>query len=200
MADWMNDMANAVEEAEAAQARAQEEVPTEPAISPRDSVLEVPVNDGLRMVGYYGMSPKTARDQSSLGGNKSSGLRPGIQDHPMGDELQLPSLEYRPEPIRDGFVLNEALYLKRNTRSWHEKLHKHSTMICKGSGHKMLNMKHTNRVSENGMPKSKLKDWMLQHFQAVHHLKAFHRSVYFHESMRPFDRMIQVSLLIHSQL
>ena len=46
MADWMNDMANAVEEAEAAQARAQEEVPTEPAISPRDSVLEVPINDG----------------------------------------------------------------------------------------------------------------------------------------------------------
>ena len=46
MADWMNDMANAVEEAEAANARAQEEVPTEPAISPRDSVLEVPINDG----------------------------------------------------------------------------------------------------------------------------------------------------------
>ena len=33
MADWMNEMANAVEEAEAANARAQEEVPTEPAIS-----------------------------------------------------------------------------------------------------------------------------------------------------------------------
>ena len=41
MADWMNEMANAVEEAEAANARAQEEVPTEPAISPRDPVLEV---------------------------------------------------------------------------------------------------------------------------------------------------------------
>ena len=46
MADWMNEMANAVEEAEAANARAQEEVPTEPAISPRDPVLEVPINDG----------------------------------------------------------------------------------------------------------------------------------------------------------
>ena len=43
MADWMNDLANAVEEAEAAQARAQDEVPTEPALSPRDPVFEVPV-------------------------------------------------------------------------------------------------------------------------------------------------------------
>ena len=42
MADWMNEMANAVEEAEAANARAQEEVPTEPAISPRDPMLEIP--------------------------------------------------------------------------------------------------------------------------------------------------------------
>ena len=39
MADWMNDMANAVEEAEAANARAQEEVPTEPALTPRDSTF-----------------------------------------------------------------------------------------------------------------------------------------------------------------
>ena len=46
MADWMNEMANADEEAEAANARAQEEVPTEPAISPRDPMLEVPINDG----------------------------------------------------------------------------------------------------------------------------------------------------------
>ena len=35
MADWMNHLANAVDEAEAANARAQEEVPTEPAITPR---------------------------------------------------------------------------------------------------------------------------------------------------------------------
>ena len=46
MADWMNDMANAVEEAEAANARAQEEVPTEPATSPRPPMVEIPVNDG----------------------------------------------------------------------------------------------------------------------------------------------------------
>ena len=46
MADWMNEMANAVEEAEAANARAQEEVPTEPATSPRPLMIEVPVDDG----------------------------------------------------------------------------------------------------------------------------------------------------------
>ena len=46
MADWMNEMANAVEEAEAANARAQEEVPTEPATSPRPPMVEIPVNDG----------------------------------------------------------------------------------------------------------------------------------------------------------
>ena len=41
MADWMNEMANAVEEAEAANARAQEEVAYRAyAISPRDPVHE----------------------------------------------------------------------------------------------------------------------------------------------------------------
>ena len=64
MADWMNDLANAVEEAEAAQARAQEEVPTEPAISPRDAVFEVPVNDGQWTAEDYGRilwkSPRTS--------------------------------------------------------------------------------------------------------------------------------------------
>ena len=39
-------MANAVDEAEAANALPQEEVPTEPATSPRPRVIEVPVNDG----------------------------------------------------------------------------------------------------------------------------------------------------------
>ena len=42
MADWMSQMANAVEEAEAANATPQEEVPTEPATSPRSQVHEVP--------------------------------------------------------------------------------------------------------------------------------------------------------------
>ena len=62
MADWMNDMANAVEEAEAAQARAQEEVATEPAISPREAVLEVPVNDGQWTTEEYAKIIKDARD------------------------------------------------------------------------------------------------------------------------------------------
>ena len=39
-------MAIAVDEAEAANARAQDEVPTEPATSPRPPMVEVPVNDG----------------------------------------------------------------------------------------------------------------------------------------------------------
>ena len=46
MADWMNQLANAVDEAEAANALPQEEVPTEPATSPRHRMIEVPVNDG----------------------------------------------------------------------------------------------------------------------------------------------------------
>ena len=66
MADWMNDMANAVEEAEAAQARAQEEVPTEPAISPRDPVLEVPVNDGQWTTEEYAKIVKDARDLHTM--------------------------------------------------------------------------------------------------------------------------------------
>ena len=66
MADWMNDMANAVEEAEAAQARAQEEVPTEPAISPRDSVLEVPVNDGRWTTEEYAKIVRDARNLHTM--------------------------------------------------------------------------------------------------------------------------------------
>ena len=42
MADWMNQMANAVDEAEAANARAQDEVPTEPALTPRSQHQDVP--------------------------------------------------------------------------------------------------------------------------------------------------------------
>ena len=62
MSDWMNEMANAVEEAEAANARAQEEVPTEPAISPRDPVLEVPINDGQWTSDEYAKIIRDARD------------------------------------------------------------------------------------------------------------------------------------------
>ena len=43
MADWMSQMANAVDEYEAATAAQQEEVPTEPATSPRSQIHEVPV-------------------------------------------------------------------------------------------------------------------------------------------------------------
>ena len=46
MADWMNQLANAVDEAEAANTRTQDEVATEPATSPRPPMIEVPVNDG----------------------------------------------------------------------------------------------------------------------------------------------------------
>ena len=46
MADWMSQLANAVDEAEAANALPQEEVPTETATSPRHRMIEVPVNDG----------------------------------------------------------------------------------------------------------------------------------------------------------
>ena len=46
MADWMSQMVNAVDEAEAANALPQEEVPTEPATSPRSQMIEVPINDG----------------------------------------------------------------------------------------------------------------------------------------------------------
>ena len=43
MADWMSQMANAVDEFEAANAAPQDEVPTEPATSPRHQIQEVPV-------------------------------------------------------------------------------------------------------------------------------------------------------------
>ena len=46
MADWMSQMADAVDEFEAANAAPQEEVPTEPATSPRSRTVEIPVNDG----------------------------------------------------------------------------------------------------------------------------------------------------------
>ena len=42
MADWMGQMANAVDEAEAANALPQEEVPTEPAITPRSQIHDAP--------------------------------------------------------------------------------------------------------------------------------------------------------------
>ena len=45
MADWMNQMVNAVDEAEAG-TLPPEEVPTEPATSPRPPMIEVPLNDG----------------------------------------------------------------------------------------------------------------------------------------------------------
>ena len=47
MADWMGQMADAVEQAEAANAVRQEEVATEPALSPRSHVFEFPLNNGI---------------------------------------------------------------------------------------------------------------------------------------------------------
>ena len=163
MADWMNQMANAVDEAEAANARAQEEVPTEPATSPRPPMVEVPVNDGRwtsdEYASCYGTSPMT-----SMKGTRLSCM------------CYWKDSKSRQEP--------------RPSVTWKGK----------GNRHKLQNMKHTNEVSKNGMPRYELEGWMLHHFQAVHLLKAFHRNVYFQVSMRPFVRMIQVSLLIHSQL
>ena len=158
-------MANAVEEAEAAQARAQEEVPTEPAISPRDSVLEVPINDGQ-------WTPMSMLILWNV-------CREDNQRMPVTSILHAST-----RPIQHSFSTDT---LRKAAQAFN-------------SRHKLLNMKHTNEVSENGKPSSKLEDWMLHHFQAVHLRKAFHPSVYFQKSMRPFDRMIQVSLLIHSQL
>ena len=59
MADWMNQMANAVDEAEAANALPQEEVPTEPATSPRSQqMIEVPINDGRWTAEEYAQLPR----------------------------------------------------------------------------------------------------------------------------------------------
>ena len=53
MADWMNQLVNAVDEAEAADALPQEEVPTEPATSPKSRTIEIPLNDGRWTVDEY---------------------------------------------------------------------------------------------------------------------------------------------------
>ena len=66
MADWMSQMANAVEEHKAANAYPQEEVPTEPATSPRSQVHEAPVHpnylEELRLPSLeYGPHPEPER-------------------------------------------------------------------------------------------------------------------------------------------
>ena len=72
MADWMSQMANAVEEHKAANAHPQEEVPTEPATSPRSQMVEVPVNDGrwttheYAKLLWYIAQELNARDQARL--------------------------------------------------------------------------------------------------------------------------------------
>ena len=118
MADWMNDMANAVEEAEAAQARAQEEVPTEPAISPRDPVLEVPVHDREWTAEDYGRilwnvaQDLNARDQVILHhllDRQQAEFQAQTRQNGPGsprwvEELQLPTLEYGPRPQPEVFV------------------------------------------------------------------------------------------------
>ena len=72
MADWMGQMANAVDEAEAANALPQEEVPTEPATSPRSQMIEVPINDGrwtaeeYAQLLWYIAQDLNAQDQAQL--------------------------------------------------------------------------------------------------------------------------------------
>ena len=67
MADWMNQMANAVDEAEEAIARAQDEVPTEPAITPRSQVQDAPGSPAYGLKNYrlpsleYGPHPEPER-------------------------------------------------------------------------------------------------------------------------------------------
>ena len=72
MADWMNQMVNAVDEAEAGNALPQEEVPTEPATSPRSQMIEVPINDGrwtaeeYAQLLWYIAQDLNAHDQAQL--------------------------------------------------------------------------------------------------------------------------------------
>ena len=72
MADWMNQMVDAVDEAEASNTLPPEEVPTEPATSPRSQVIEVPVNDGrwtaeeYAQLLWYIAQDLNARDQAQL--------------------------------------------------------------------------------------------------------------------------------------
>ena len=54
MADWMNQLVNAVDEAEAADALPQEEVPTEPA-----TLLPLSLQVTMSMQSCYGTSPRT---------------------------------------------------------------------------------------------------------------------------------------------
>ena len=63
MADWMNQMADAVDAAEAANARAQDEVATEPATSPRSQFREIPEYlEELRLPSLeYGPHPEPER-------------------------------------------------------------------------------------------------------------------------------------------
>ena len=118
MADWMNDLANAVEEAEAAQARAQDEVPTEPAISPRDPALEVPAHEREWTAEDYGRilwnvaQDLHARDQvviHHLLDRQQAEFREQTRlNGPVSprwvEELQLPTLEYGPRPEPERFV------------------------------------------------------------------------------------------------
>ena len=89
MADWMNEMANAVEEAEAANARAQEEVATEPMYTPRVQHEDDPGSP--RWVDYSFQASNMVLVQN-LRGSRS-----------------------------DSFSMM-ALFLKKNMKSWHEKL------------------------------------------------------------------------------
>ena len=123
MADWMGKMADAVEEAEAAQAvhAPQEEVPTEPATSLRSQIIEVPITDGrelseesARML-FHLAQHLHARDQERLyelldKQQAEARARP----HPVSgptvvEELQLPSLEYGPRPEPEKFAIKYIL-------------------------------------------------------------------------------------------
>ena len=197
--------------------RAQEEVPTEPAISPRDSVLEVPVNDRQWTAEDYGRilwnvaQDLHARDQTILFHlleRQQAEFRAQTRREDPGsprwvDELQLPSLEYgpRPEPERFAtrFVLNDGTLPQEE----YEELARKAAQAFNNCD--MEKQRQRAQNAEHEAHEQSIREWDAQIKAQGLDAPALPsgpppQGVYFHESMRPFDRMIQVSLLIHSQL
>ena len=129
MADWMGQMADAVEEAEAAQRPSNwenpvqavlvDEVPTEPAMSPRSQVIEVPVNDGrwstqeYAELMFYIAQELHERDQVRLQELLDKQLAEAraqrAPDARVVEELQIPSLEHGPHPEPERFATRYIL-------------------------------------------------------------------------------------------
>ena len=172
MADWMNQMANAVEEAEAANARAQEEVPTEPAITPRSQLHDAPGStrlvEELQLPSLeYGPHPEPER----------FAIRYILNDGSMPQE------EYEELARKAAMAFNNRDMERERRRAEAAEHEAHERSIKEWDA----------QIQAQGLD-------TIQHFQVVPLLKVFHRSVYFQESMRPFVRMIQALPHTHSQL